>query len=1402
MHNCLRIRVDFPSPLCYYENVILWHIVPKSELEDYNMKQLCKRSLAALLLLVMLVGYFSGITIRASAASYIYNWGTREDVADQTDFTRSTAEEWYAKYNTSLEELMALSGSSSTSSVPSSSLYTKLKSLMTSAHSYQNSYDANNTLLAYTDCQNGGGVISSFYSGKSIGPEWDSAKTWNKEHTWPNSKGLGGKDEDDVMMIRPTSVSENSGRSNTAYGEGSSYYDPNDESGGTYNLHGDCARIVLYVYVRWGNTSYMWGSSGVMESKEILLKWMEEDPVDTWELGRNDAVQSITGTRNVFVDYPELAFDLFNEDVPAGYQSPSGGASSAYTITATSSNTSYGSVSVSGKTITATPKTGYYASGYTVTSGTATVTQDGNKFTVSASSDCTICINFAAKTAVTLTFMENGITGSTVASYGGDSVTLPSNTNTVADGYSFLGWTDSLVSDTTTKPTIYTAGTSVTATNKTYYAVYSYSVGGTGVTEWTLKDISEITANDVFVITSATSGTVYALPNTEVSKGPAAVTVTVSDDKLASEPASNLLWNLGGTANAWEFYPDGVTSRWLASANENNGMSVGTGTDKAYKINSGYLYNNAVSRYVGVYTNNPDWRCYTTTGGNIANQTLGFYVKSESGTVYYSTSTIVCDHADTTNVAAVAATCTETGYTAGVYCNDCETYINGHEVVAALGHKYNAGVVTTAPTCTAVGVKTFTCSACGHSYTESVAATGHNYNAVVTPPTATEQGYTTYTCTVCGDSYTGAFVYTVKFSVPSGVAAVPSMECGEDGITLPSAGVPTGDYEYTFAGWVTATADNVTDKPEILAAGSTYKATANITLYAVYTYAVKSDEGGNGDYVKVTEEPTDWSGEYLIVYESGKVIFDGSLSSLDANNNNQSVTITNNTIAASEGDSYKIVIAAVNGGYSIQTVSGYYVGASSNSNSLDSGTSTAYTNTISLNDDGSVHVIGSGGAYLRYNTSASRFRYYKSSTYTGQKAISLYVKSGSAGTTYYTTVIGKECDHNYETVVTNPTCTQSGYTTYTCTVCADQYTADVTAATGHTEVADAAVAATCQSTGLTQGSHCSVCGEILVAQTVIAAVECDFQPIVTPPTCTEQGYSTYTCIWCGEVDEVTDYVNALGHSYVDGICTVCGEKEAKIVETWNICLGDNIGVNFVLNVDETDEVSFTLHYTDPVDAVKNGNTYSIYLPAVYSTSQISITVNGETLEETYSVEKYAEYILDEANGYSEATKNLVNAMLYYCEDARYYFGMDGDYKGLVQGTAVPTGSTKVAIADNLDGIDFYGASLLHKNRIAVRFYFTGSLDGLTFQIGNKEYTPVAKGDMYYVEVADINPQDIGEAIEIVVSDGADTLTVGYSPLIYIVRMYEKEDSSEATKNLVFSLYNYYLAAVEYLAENA
>ena len=249
------------------------------------------------------------------SGKYLSNWGARgEDCVFLSEYAQSFYTGSY-QYST----LSVKSGGSTQSNAPSSALYSALKSMMTAKHSHQTSYQETRGMYCYTDCVgNNSNKISSFYSGKTLNGKWDGGTTWNREHTWPNSKGLNGNDENDIMMLRPTAVSENSSRGNTAYGESGGYYDPGE------SVRGDCARICLYVYVRWGNTSNMWGKSGVMENLSVLLKWMEEDPVDTWEMGRNDVVESITGTRNVFVDYPEYAWLLFGKDIPDDVTTPSG----------------------------------------------------------------------------------------------------------------------------------------------------------------------------------------------------------------------------------------------------------------------------------------------------------------------------------------------------------------------------------------------------------------------------------------------------------------------------------------------------------------------------------------------------------------------------------------------------------------------------------------------------------------------------------------------------------------------------------------------------------------------------------------------------------------------------------------------------------------------------------------------------------------------------------------------------------------------------------------------------------------------------------------------------------------------------------------------------------------------
>ena len=146
--------------------------------------------------------------------------------------------------------------------------------------------------------------------------------------------------------------------------------------------------------------------------------------------------------------------------------------------------------------------------------------------------------------------------------------------------------------------------------------------------------------------------------------------------------------------------------------------------------------------------------------------------------------------------------------------------------------------------------------------------------------------------------------------------------------------------------------------------------------------------------------------------------------------------------------------------------------------------------------------------------------------------------------------------HTYEAVVTAPTCTEKGYTTYTC-ACGDSYVNTYTSALGHTEVIDKAVAATCTTTGLTEGKHCSVCKVVLVAQQAVPALgHTEVIDKAVAATCTTAGLTEGKhCSACNVVLVEQQTVTALGHNYTDGICNICGSEvealEAPVVKITN-----------------------------------------------------------------------------------------------------------------------------------------------------------------------------------------------------------------------------------------------------------
>ena len=205
----------------------------------------------------------------------------------------------------------------------------------------------------------------------------------------------------------------------------------------------------------------------------------------------------------------------------------------------------------------------------------------------------------------------------------------------------------------------------------------------------------------------------------------------------------------------------------------------------------------------------------------------------------------------------------------------------------------------------------------------------------------------------------------------------------------------------------------------------------------------------------------------------------------------------------------------------------------------------------------------------------------------GNYAVTL-VENESREAEYEFYILIEESDvhtHSYTAAVTEPTCTEAGYTTYTCS-CGDSYVEDevpalgheeisdgndkaatctepgetagshcgrcgivikeagTVPALGHEEVTDAAVAATCTETGLTEGSHCERCGTVIKAQEEIPALgQEEVTDAAVAATCTETGLTEGShCEVCETVIKAQEEIPALGHSYVDGVCENCGEE--------------------------------------------------------------------------------------------------------------------------------------------------------------------------------------------------------------------------------------------------------------------
>lgn len=470
----------------------------------------------------------------------------------------------------------------------------------------------------------------------------------------------------------------------------------------------------------------------------------------------------------------------------------------------------------------------------TCVTGSGSITKSGNKTTITGSWDSDLQLKMGTQcqsptvvityektstppTPATITLSEAGVERSITGKNVGEQYELPSTSSQTCGTKTFVGWSTKIIENSPTKPTAATyfePDASVTlAASQKFYAVFAES-GGTPTTTWPKTDIANIKSTDEVAITMSKGELMWALSS---SKGTDAAPDAILVEQGNLEFAGALLWNIQNDEGDLTIYPNGTSSKWLYCTNTNNGVRVGTNTDKTFTISGNYLQHTATSRYIGVYTTNPDWRCYTSTTGNsnIAGQTLAFYKKTT--TSGYKNYTTECAQTD----------CSLLKFTSNIAANQTAAYAqNATANTLTVSAEYDGN---------STGVTYQWYSNTTNSNTNGTLIT--NATSASYKPSTTEVGTTYYYCVATYDECTITSnvativvnpTYTVTFDSDGGSAVTgQTIEKGKTA-TKPENPEKAG---HTFVGWYNGDTEFDFDTP----------ITGNITLTAkwkIITYNI------------------------------------------------------------------------------------------------------------------------------------------------------------------------------------------------------------------------------------------------------------------------------------------------------------------------------------------------------------------------------------------------------------------------------------------------------------------------------------------------------------------------------------------------------------------------------------
>ena len=393
------------------------------------------------------------------------------------------------------------------------------------------------------------------------------------------------------------------------------------------------------------------------------------------------------------------------------------------------------------------------------------------------------------------------------------------------------------------------------------------------------------------------------------------------------------------------------------------------------------------------------------------------------------TRTVVKEGHKAVKDAAVAATCENAGKTEGSRCSVCNTVIKAQTTTAALGHSWDGGKITKAATCTAAGTKTYTCTRCKKTRTETIAATGHK---------AVKDAAVAATCETTGK--TEGSHCSVCNTVIKAQATVAALGHSWDGGKITKAATCTAAGTKTY----TCTRCKKTRTETIAATG--HKAVKDAAVAATCETTGKT-EGSHCSVCGTVLKAQTTTAALGHSWDNGKVTKAATCTATGTK-----------TYTCTRCKKTRTETIAATGHKAVKDAA---VAATCETAGKTEGSHCSVCNTV-----------------LKAQTTVA--------------------------------ALGHSWDGGKITKAA--TCTAAGTKTYTCTRCKKTRTETIVA-TGHKVVKDAAVAATCETTGKTEGSHCSVCGTVLKAQTTVAALGHDYGEwkTIKAATYTEPGQAERVC---------------------------------------------------------------------------------------------------------------------------------------------------------------------------------------------------------------------------------------------------------------------------------------------------